>query len=68
VPFTRPYSDGGFAMREYRRNQSATVDADAIAEAVTTAVKNIQIYTAIEDIRKEDYRYAEMTEQGSIFN
>jgi hypothetical protein len=66
VPFTRSYSDGGFAMREYRRNQSPAVDTEAITQTVVEAVKNIQIYTAIEDIRKGNDQYITVTGESGI--
>ncbi|MDR2065473.1 MAG: hypothetical protein LBP85_07195 [Prevotellaceae bacterium] len=66
VPFVRSYSDGGFAMREYMRNRSNTVDTDTLTEAVAAAVKNINIYTAIEDIRKGNSQYTAVTGESGI--
>lgn len=58
VPFVSTSSDGGFAMREYRRNDTQSVTSDAIATAVKEAVQEVKIYTAIEDINKGQAQYA----------
>jgi hypothetical protein len=62
VPFTSSLSDGGFAMRQYKReNATQSISADDIAAAVSTAMQDVNIYTSIEDIRKGNARYTNVT-------
>lgn len=64
IPFTTPFSDGGFSFREAAGD---TTDNAALVEGLQNAISQIKIYTAISDIRREDKKYSEIEGSGSLF-
>jgi hypothetical protein len=64
IPFTRPYSDGGFASRVLTGRKSGL--SKEIAAAVKDAMKDVSIYATIEDIRREERNYVNI-EQSANF-
>lgn len=66
VPFVSTSSDGGFAMRDYRRNETQSLTSEAIANAVKDAVQEVKIYTAIEDFNEGTKRYAAITDSSKF--
>lgn len=66
VPFAATTSDGGFAQREYSRQNQPTLSVDDMRSAMREAVGEVKIYTAIEDINDGSKRYSEITDT-SVF-
>jgi hypothetical protein len=64
IPFTAPMSDGGYMYREAER--SAPIDMDAMRSVMIDAVKEIKVYTTIEDIRRQDKNYTEIENNTSV--
>lgn len=63
VPFSNHISDGGYTARWAQSNSKSV---DDLREAMSDAVKDLRIYTAITDIRREDGRYTTVESRGSI--
>lgn len=63
VPFTSHIPDGGYTARWA---MSSTLSREDIREAMADAVKDVKIYTAIEDIRREDGNYTTVETRGTI--
>ncbi len=63
VPFSSHIPDGGYTARWA---QSNSMSVDNLREAMSDAVKDLKIYTAITDIRRENGRYATVEARGSF--
>jgi len=63
VPFTSHIPDGGYTARWATSN---TLSRDDIRSAMADAVKDVKVYTAITDIRREDGNYATVESRGTI--
>lgn len=63
VPFSSHIADGGYTARWA---QSNSMSVDNLREAMSDAVKDLKIYTAITDIRRENGRYATVEARGSF--
>ena len=63
VPFSSHIPDGGYTARWM---QSNSTDVDDLRDAMSAAVKDLKIYTAISDIRREDGQYTTVEARGSI--
>lgn len=63
VPFSSHIPDGGYTARWM---QSNSTDVDDLRDAMSDAVKDLKIYTAITDIRREDGQYTTVEARGSI--
>lgn len=63
VPFSSHIPDGGYTARWAQSNSTS---ADDLREAMSDAVKDLKIYTAITDIRREDGRYTTVEARGSF--
>ena len=63
VPFSSHIPDGGYTARWM---QSNSTDVDDLRDAMSAAVKDLKIYTAITDIRREDGQYTTVEARGSI--
>jgi hypothetical protein len=75
IPFVRPGSDGGFSLRTMRRdynqeypgtviyeNANPGITGNEMKEAIADAIKDMKIYTTIEDIRRGEKRYSEIND------
>ena len=63
IPFTSHIPDGGYTARWAMSN---TLSREDIREAMADAVKDVKIYTAIEDIRREDGNYSTVEARGTV--
>lgn len=63
VPFVTSASDGGYVSRT-ALSQNGT-DADTMQEFIKT-VKNLKIYTTVEDIRRADKNYTDITDRANF--
>lgn len=63
VPFVRPNSDGGYVQR----TAAPAITPRALARAVADGMAELKIYTAIEDIRREDRLYATVESRGNTW-
>lgn len=63
VPFSSHIPDGGYTARWM---QSNSTDVDDLRDAMSAAVKDLKIYTAITDIRREDGKYTTVEARGSF--
>lgn len=63
VPFSSHIPDGGYTARWAQCNST---NIDELREAMSHAVKDLKIYTAITDIRREDDRYTTVQGRGTI--
>ncbi len=63
VPFSSHIPDGGYTARWAQSNSTNIED---LRDAMSDAVKDLKIYTAITDIRREDGRYSTVESRGSI--
>lgn len=63
VPFSSHIPDGGYTARWM---QSNSTDVDDLRDAMSDAIKDLKIYTAITDIRREDGRYTTVEERGGF--
>lgn len=55
IPFSTPMSDGGFTSRASR--SSKNINSEDLATLVKNAVKDVRIYTTVEDYRRADLQY-----------
>lgn len=62
VPFVRPLSDGGFSAR-YAVSDGG-VSKGEMSEVVKEAVKGVTIVTTVEDIRRENDKYVNITDRA----
>lgn len=60
VPFAGPLSDGGYTLRSASSNRS--VSADEMADVL----KNLKIYTTVEDINRGQDQYAKIQARGTV--
>ena len=63
VPFTRPYSDGGYFARN--SEQSKNISIEEMRSAFSDAISEIKVYTTIEDIRREDKNYTQIQDRAT---
>ena len=63
VPFSSHIPDGGYTARWAQSNSTSV---DELRKAMSDAVKDLKIYTAITDIRREDGRYTTVEARGSF--
>lgn len=63
VPFSSHIPDGGYTARWAQSNSTNIED---LRDAMSDAVKDLKIYTAITDIRREDGRYSTVESRGSF--
>ena len=63
VPFSSHIPDGGYTARWATSN---TLSKDDIRSAMADAVKDVKVYTAITDIRREDGNYTTVESRGTI--
>jgi hypothetical protein len=64
VPFTAPMSDGGYTAR-YVESQGA-MSTKGLVRAMKEAVKDIKIYTTVEDYRRADRQYTDIEQSGTF--
>ena len=62
VPFAAPLSDGGYALRT---GSSRGFTADEMGRALREAVRDVRVYTTVEDYRRADRKYTEVVNSGS---
>jgi hypothetical protein len=62
VPFAAPLSDGGFTLRSVSGQRSAT------AAEIAAAMKNVSIYTTVEDINRGQDQYAKIQSRGTLIS
>lgn len=63
IPFSGHIPDGGYTARWAT---SSTLSKDDMRAAMTDAVKEVKIYAAITDIRREDGNYVTVESRGTI--
>lgn len=64
VPFTKPLSDGGFAVRSFA--QGGVVQNNNNNEELIEAIRNLKIVATIEDIRREEENYIMIEKRASF--
>lgn len=64
VPFVRPLSDGGFAAR-YAVSVGG-LSRGEMAEAIHDGIKDLKIFTAVEDIRRENEKYVNVENRANF--
>lgn len=60
VPFAAPLSDGGFVVRNAGSSQGLD------SEEVIDAIRNLQIYTLIDDVNRGQKQFARMEARGNV--
>ena len=65
IPFTKPGSDGGYAIRS-AVSPNAGLSAKEMKATIQDAFANVKIITTIEDIRREDAKYTKVEAGGSF--
>lgn len=65
IPFTRPGSDGGYTIRSAMANPSR-ISANEIKETIKEAFGDVKIVATIEDIRREDAKYIDISSAGTF--
>lgn len=63
IPFSSHIPDGGYTARWAQSNSG---NIDELREAMSDAVKDLKIYTAITDIRRENGRYTTVESRGTF--
>lgn len=63
MPHANRLMDGGYSVRSYQKSDLSRSD---IAEAMKEAVREIKIYTTVEDIRREDKKYTEIEDRMNL--
>ncbi len=64
VPFVRPLSDGGFAARY--AVSGGGLSRGEMAEAIHDGIKDLKIFTAVEDIRRENEKYVNVENRANF--
>ena len=65
IPFMRPGADGGYAIRA-SQSSAKTMTRDDMERAIDAAFSRVHIAVAVEDIRREDKKYADIESNGTF--
>lgn len=65
IPFMRPGADGGYAIRS-SQSSAKTMTRDDMERAIDAAFSRVHIAVAVEDIRREDKKYADIESNGTF--
>lgn len=64
VPFVRPLSDGGFAARY--AVSGGGLSRGEMTQAIHDGIKDLKIFTSVEDIRREDEKYVNIENRANF--